>query len=91
MTKGQWFCGCGYSRNSLGKSKDWHSLMTPIEVDGYLYGVSGSTSKGGSLLCKLEAAEVIWQEPVGWQMEIDTDPSIYNSSGEFLMQKKFCL
>ena len=46
--------------------------MTPIEVDGYLYGVSGRHQQGAVVFCvNWRSGEVIWQEPVGWQMEID--------------------
>ena len=45
--------------------------MTPIEKDGYLYGVSGRHQQGAEVFClEWKSGKVMWKEPIGWQAEI---------------------
>lgn len=46
--------------------------MTPVEKDGYLYGVTGRHQQGAEVFClEWKTGKVLWQEPIGWRTEID--------------------
>lgn len=45
--------------------------MTPVEKDGYLYGVSGRHQQGAEVFClEWKSGKIMWKEPIGWQAEI---------------------
>ncbi len=45
--------------------------MTPIESDGYLYGVSGRHQQGAEVFClNWKTGKVLWKEPVSWSTNL---------------------
>ena len=72
--------------------------MTPIESEGYLYGVSGRHQQGAELFCvNWETGEVMWKEAVVWEENLlgrDLNLQLFRASllmvrDEFLVLSEF--
>lgn len=69
--------------------------MTPIELDGYLYGVSGRHQLGAEIFClDWKSGEVIWKEPMSWKTQIggrDVRLQLYRGSLLMVEERFLCL
>jgi len=72
--------------------------MTPIELGGYLYGVSGRHQQGAELFCvNWKTGDVMWKEAVSWQENLlgrDLNLQLFRASllqtgNEFLALSEF--
>ncbi len=69
--------------------------MTPVERNGYLYGVSGRHQQGAEVFClDWKSGQVLWKEPVGWQTDIGgrkMNLQLFRASLLWVEEKFICL
>jgi len=69
--------------------------MTPIEKDGYLYGVSGRHQQGAEVFCLAwKEGRVLWKEAISWKETIlgrELNLQLFRASFLLVEQKFLCL